>query len=305
MRRFIIELVVFALVQTGILWAVWRACPRRDDHYAAASIDKRARLASAPSPRIVLVGGSTVAFGIDSRVLEAAGYHPVNMGHNRSLGLRFMLAQIDGELREGDVVVVAPEYQLLWDDAVDETIITHLEHDPAGLRDLDFATARRLCDTGQVWVARKLRCALHQLSTDAPIGYSRGDFDERGDFVSHRGRPPIAEPPLAMKWPTGRVDISRAIAMLDELDARCESIGARCMLALPPLREETLRSGRPVIDEVERQLAAQLDMPVVLSAQDSAYPASSFYDGGDHLTGTAAIARTQQLLARIQRARGP
>ncbi|HWB74440.1 MAG TPA: hypothetical protein VG755_05785 [Nannocystaceae bacterium] len=302
MRRFIAEIVVFALVQAGILWAVWRACPRRADHYAAASIDKRARLESAPSPRIVLVGGSTVAFGVDSCVFEAAGYHAVNMGHNRSLGLRFMLAQVERELRAGDVVVVAPEYQLLWGEAVDETIITHVEHDPAGLRDLDLATCRRLSEAGLVWIARKLRCAVHQLSTEAPIGYSRYDFDERGDFVAHRGRAPVAEAPLAVKWPRGQVDVSPQIDRLDRFYAHCEAVGARCMLALPPIRADALRAGRRVIDEIERQLAADLDMPIILDADASSYPASSFYDGGDHLTGEAAIGRAQQLLAKLQQA---
>ena len=72
--------------------------------------------------------------------------------------------QVESELRAGDVVVVSPEYSLLWGEGVDETIITHLEHDPAGLRHLDLATSRRLCDAGLVWIARKLRCDIGDLA---------------------------------------------------------------------------------------------------------------------------------------------
>jgi hypothetical protein len=299
MRKFVAEIVIFVLLQAGILWAIWGACPRRSDHYAAASIDKRGRLGAARSPRLVLVGGSTVAFGMDSRVFEAAGYHPVNMGHNRSLGLHFMLAQVESELREGDVVIVAPEYPILWGEGVDETIITHLEHDPAGIRLLDLATGRRLCDAGLVWIARKLRCALHQLSTDAPIRYSRHDFDAHGDFVRHRGRPPSNDPPAAVKWPAGRLDISPRIQRLNEFHARCETVGAWCAFACPPIRVDSLRAGRSVLDELEQQLDAALDMPVILSAEASAYPASAFHDAGDHLTEAGAVERSQQLLSRL------
>lgn len=77
----------------------------------AALIDKHARLAEITSPKIVLVGGSNVALGIDSEVIENVMDRPVvNMGFGYILGLRYMLEEIKGNLASGDIVVIMPEY---------------------------------------------------------------------------------------------------------------------------------------------------------------------------------------------------
>jgi hypothetical protein len=172
MRRFILSALAFALVQAAILAWVWRGCPRRADHYAAAAIDKRALVRAAPSPRLILVGGSSVSFGYDSRLLtHDSELHPVNMGHDSKFGLPFMLAQTRAHLQPGDIVLVAPEYPLLWESGLDQSLITALEHDPASLAYVEARTAQYLCDRGLNWVGGKLRCALHQVTTEAPLDY--------------------------------------------------------------------------------------------------------------------------------------
>ena len=82
-------------------------------------LDKERLLKEAPSPRLVLVGGSGLAFGIDSPTLEQAlggRYSVVNMGLHAGLGLDFMLNEALDGLREGDVVVLSPEYDIVWRD---------------------------------------------------------------------------------------------------------------------------------------------------------------------------------------------
>ena len=66
---------------------------------------KQERLASLGSPKVVLVGGSNVTFGLDSPLLEEALCRPVvNMTIHASLGFRFMVEQLDGGLGKGDLV---------------------------------------------------------------------------------------------------------------------------------------------------------------------------------------------------------
>ena len=68
------------------------AMSRDPDAAAMSLLDKHARLASLPSPKIVLIGDSNLTYGVESSVLERDLDKPVvNTGYMGSLGMRFML----------------------------------------------------------------------------------------------------------------------------------------------------------------------------------------------------------------------
>ena len=300
MRRFVLEMLVFVLLQAVVAAAVWQACPRREDHYAAATGDKRRRLEGCGSPRLIFVGGSSAAFGFDSRVAAEAGFEPVNMGHNRSLGLRFMLGQVRDELREGDVVVVSPEYELLWKAGVDSTLVTHLEYDPASLRAVDYDTGRRLFDRGLPWVSSKVRCALHQVSTAAPIGYSRDAFDDYGDFASHRGTPAREHTFEAVRWPSeAAVDVDASIDVLRSFAEDCRDAGARCVFAFSPLRRGQFDANEATVRRAAREVREGSGLDVVIDLEHAVYPHADYYDPGPHLMPAAATLRTRALIEAL------
>lgn len=301
MLRFVRDVLFFLALQGIVLAWIWHACPRRDDHYAAATIDKRRLLAQTPPPRVIAVGGSSVSFGFDSRPWLGGGLAPVNMGHDRGLGLPFMLAQVRDALAPGDLVVVSPEYELLFRPAIDGSVITYLEHDPSSVRYIGFDTGRRLCDQTLPWIARKLRCALHQVSTDPQLLFSRASFDEYGDFAAHRGLPPRPHRPLPIDWPSPEtMDVDRAIALLDDFAAHCRVVGAHCVFAFAPLRRSEYDSARASADRLDERFAATLDLPIVLSVAAAVVPDADFFDAGPHLTEPAARRRTVRLQAAVR-----
>jgi hypothetical protein len=62
-----------------------------DDNYLAAVLEKDRLIRNTPSPKIILVGGSNLAFGIDSRMMQdSLGLRVVNMGLYAKLGLKYM-----------------------------------------------------------------------------------------------------------------------------------------------------------------------------------------------------------------------
>ncbi len=90
----------------------------REVSYVNALIDKHVLLSEPREPKIVIIGGSNVAFGMDSRVLqEELGRPVVNAGLHAGIGLEYMLRDVEGYLSAGDVLVVIPEYDLLTDPA--------------------------------------------------------------------------------------------------------------------------------------------------------------------------------------------
>ena len=92
MRVFVRSLSCFLILQSClcagvlVLYRRYAALTLHETGYLAASVDKHHLLVHQPSPRIVFVGGSNLAFGLDSGAIERSlGYHPVNMGLNLGL----------------------------------------------------------------------------------------------------------------------------------------------------------------------------------------------------------------------------
>ncbi|MGC1276032.1 MAG: hypothetical protein WBC44_20195 [Planctomycetaceae bacterium] len=84
------------------------------DGYLMSIADKDRLLRTAPGRRLILIGGSNLAFGIDGRILaERYGLTPVNLGIHEMLRADYMLRHAAAHVREGDVVVFCFEYGTL------------------------------------------------------------------------------------------------------------------------------------------------------------------------------------------------
>jgi hypothetical protein len=78
-----------------------------------AEVYKQARAAARKEPGLLVAGGSSAMFGIDSRQLEQALGRPViNLGVNAGLGLPAILSQALASAEPGDTVMLALEYPL-------------------------------------------------------------------------------------------------------------------------------------------------------------------------------------------------
>ncbi|MFZ4682369.1 MAG: hypothetical protein ACOYMS_07695, partial [Terrimicrobiaceae bacterium] len=64
------------------------------------------------SPRIILVGGSNVLYGLSARqISEALGVNAINYGTHAGLTLDYLLYKAKTIARSGDLVVLALEYE--------------------------------------------------------------------------------------------------------------------------------------------------------------------------------------------------
>ena len=86
-------------------------CPAvYDETFLGGLAIKYERLCTTEEKKIVVVGGSSVAFGLDSELLsQHTGYEVVNFGLYATLGTRLMLDLSKANINEGDIVIVAPE----------------------------------------------------------------------------------------------------------------------------------------------------------------------------------------------------
>src|SRR5262245_31701974 len=109
MKRFLCKLAIFVAANSALLAAAFAVYVKRyppEKSFYAASLDKASLLRTQAPPRMIFVGGSSMALGMDSgRVARRHGFHPVNMGMNIAIGLEFMLQEVEPIVRAGDLVV--------------------------------------------------------------------------------------------------------------------------------------------------------------------------------------------------------
>lgn len=113
MKKFIHNLLLF----TGIIFLIMvigifmPPTPRSKTSLLFAKLDKDSLLSSVQNPRMILIGGSNLSFGINSQMIkDSLNVNPINTGIQASLGLQYMLQTSLPFIRKGDIVIVSPEY---------------------------------------------------------------------------------------------------------------------------------------------------------------------------------------------------
>jgi hypothetical protein len=301
------------MIQAAIAGAVvWYGSPDESTHYFGAMNDKLARLQGCAGNRLMVMGGSNVAFGIHSQELqEQTGLETVNLGMHVSLGLDYAIQCAAWHVRSGDVVLMVPEYELLISELQegDAKIINQLlTHCPSATRYFDTSQHRgwkqfldqdALCQAHQ-WVARACRRIRKSDSSDRI--YQRASFNELGDVVAHYGR--TGEHEVSKSLPEINAErLDQAIEKLNRLAAICRQRGAAVYLAFPPLPQRTYARSAEAVRRVQASLQARLEMAILNRPEESVFASDQFFDTGDHLNQRAGRQRTQAIATALLRQR--
>ncbi len=320
MRRFLRDLGLFLLLQLGVYGTLVAVYYRPDpDSYFLASVLKHDLLRRQPSPRLLFVGGSNLAFGLDSEmVAEQTPYHPVNMGLFAGFPVDYLLREVEGDLRPGDAVVLVLEFDHFqaWASSLvsPRDLMLLLEARPANLRHYRWPQVKRMLDEGVgLYLGGVLRRAWGNLRGVEPEGagvYVRGSFNERGDVTAHWDQE--AEPYHVETWIDLPPDWASepVIRELNAFHARCQRRGVQLFFAYPPLLRRTYADlfgatmGMAVVKaqsdmglhQFHGVLDERLTIPVITDPDQVLFPAEDFFDSGYHLNRSGARRKTQLLI---------
>jgi hypothetical protein len=287
----------------------------RDDSYLAAVLEKDRLIRNTPSPKIVLVGGSNLAFGIDSReIRDSLGLNVVNMGLYAKLGLKYMLAQVRPYIHRGDVVLVVPEYDQFYGEYAngDNTLNTALLYAPAD-RIPDFIRSYSIIDVvvrPRVENARRsfLRAFAAAVGKEQVIFpqdtnevYNRRSFNEFGDAISHLGRKGKNPDSIFVKPLPPMKEFNRnTIDDLNDIQGTADDRGARAYFMFPSYIDRSYVINVAAIDSLTRKLESGMKMPIVGTAREFVLPKEYFFDTRYHLNREGREMRTQALIQTLK-----
>jgi hypothetical protein len=289
-----------------------------DDNYLAAILEKDRLIRTTPSPKIILVGGSNLAFGIDSRMVQdSLGVNVVNMGLYAKLGLRYMLAQVRPYIRRGDVVVIVPEYDQFYGkfSEGDNTLNTALLYAPAD-RISDFIRSYSIID---VVVRPRVENARRSFlkATAAAFGvkdkyfpadtnpvYNRHSFNRYGDVVSHLGRKGMNPDSIFVReLPPAREFNRRTLEELNEIGDAARAVRGHAYFLFPSYIDRSYAINAKPIAWLQDRLSREMRIPILGTPADFVYPSSWFFDTRYHLNQTGRGPRTVKMIEILRAAR--
>lgn len=307
MRVFVIKLLAFGALQVAILVAFALAYDPGDQTYHASTLDKHQRLEELAGRRLILVGGSNLSFCLRSEMIrDQLVIEPVNMAIQASLGLEFVLREVEDALRPSDVVVVSLEYaQYFYRTEEVLTLARLLEQRPesAAFVELDWHLFQLVGDRSHDYVRHMVRRTLSELAGRQRAGsrlYARGSFNEYGDMVAHFERPKKALRPGGRPGPDAE-EFARGVAdRLDALHGAGERAGARVMVFHPPVAASQYDILASDLEVLTRVLDAELEAPQLNRIAEMRYPDELFFDTVYHCHREGATRRTERLIERLR-----
>lgn len=273
----------------------------------AAIIDKHHRLDSLHSPKLVLVGGSNVMFGLNSRLLSDSLHIPVvNMGLGGALGLSFFLNEVKSSLHQGDIVLVSVEHYLDKGD-YDAQLFTANLYPPAQ-QYIHYKSELDSLTTNWSYRLRKIRNKIilptssseaHTIA-DTTAVYFREAFDKQGDMVSHVNNRKPSE--LDDRSEMQATDYSKAIKKLNDFANFATQKGVRVFFSYPSYAKQEADRNQEALRQLDKQLRMQLHFPCIDSPFEQVYDDSLFFDTVYHLSDQGRTIRTLRVIQSLKKA---
>jgi len=263
---------------------------------------KTDRIASIEEPKIVIIGGSSVPFGVDSKQMEEMlGMPVVNFGLYATLGTKLMLDLSREYINEGDIIVLAPEtdaqtYSLFFNSEAawqaadgDLSLLPKIAKDNLGAM------------LGGAWryAAQKVKYYSSGSVLDPDGVYNVKSFDEYGDIVY-----PREYNKMALMYDTSLEsqllpDIISGdfIDYVNEYVAYAEKKGARVLFSFAPMNFDAVSSDLTLeqVKEFAAFIDDNFDAELISDPNIYMYESGYFYDSNFHLNDAGAVFHTSNL----------
>ncbi len=277
------------------------------DSYVGVLNEKYERLHSVDGDKIVVIGGSSVAFGLDSEYIEdALGMPVVNFGLYGALGTVSMLELSLSGISEGDVVLLAPELdrQTMSEFFSAREVLRAIDDDYSML--LDFSVDHKLSLLGGAYAhaAEKLGYAVTGRRPPNSGIYSADSFNEYGDIASGLRRKNVMslyyDPTTEVKLDESIVD-GKFIETLNSYIADCRERGAEVYFTFCPINRLAL--GEDIdyeeIYEFSDYLDSVLDCKILGDIGSYILDEAYFYDTNFHPNDFGVVVRCNRLIESL------
>lgn len=309
-------LAVFMIPIAIVTAAVFALPAVYDGTFVGELGEKYDRLKNTDEPKIVIVSGSSSAFGYDSALIEEKlGKKAVNFGLYANLGTKLMMDLSRANINEGDIIILAPEmnYQTLSLYFNPETTAQALDGSFYILKDINKSEYEPLI--GSMWslAGNKLYYMLAGEKPSNAGAYKKENFNEYGDNTYKRPYNIMTGfgNPITLDFNADYSDntlteYEEYINYVNDYVKFAEGRGAEVYFSFSPMNRAAVEqgSGEEMINEFYKNLCLSLDCKVISNIYDCIMDEGYFYDSEFHLNDSGVIVNTVRLIDDIKREQG-
>lgn len=276
-----------------------------DYDYDSAMADKYMLLKNTPGKRLILVGGSSMTFGLNSVMLKEKypDYSVINFGNSFLYGISPLFDMLEANIHEGDVVVFAPEYFAIMfanEEAISMANWQYLESNYDILEDINLKRNTCILNTYLSYLNRK-RGYLPGKLTNKDSVYVRSGVNSFGDLIVYRASKGTYQPSV----PGAAFPTDLGMGKYNTCFKNLTEKGARCLFSFPPMssggatKEYMNNLGAGFVNTLKSKIDSRY-CTIISSFGDYALDKTLFYDSMYHLTLEGAKVRTAQLIADLE-----
>ncbi len=271
--------------------------------------------AKLPSPRILVVGGSSALYGITARRIEdVTGVRAVNFGVHGALSLEYQLDKIRRVAREGDTVLLALEYALYLPGEVNTVFSDYvLGADPGFLGELPMSELPQwtLAASWDRTLERLVALPHQRKKLREEVDWElENKFNDRGDRISNLSADQgvfNAEAiedlgPLRTIVKGDWSEPSEAWTTIGKFVGWCRESGVEVLATFPNTIYFAEYEGGELeaVSRILEEGYATLGVPLLGTAEEFMYPEKDFFDSIYHLNRAASEARTDRLIELLR-----
>lgn len=251
--------------------------------------------------RLVTTGGSGAHYTVDAQLIEQElGIPVLNLGLDGPPGLDVLLSSISGKIRQGDIVLLIPEYLIL------------LDKEGLGDRSVTFSTAIGHPEFLKNIPPKRVAQDLLLLGSPTLRALTKSSIDviEKGrmtgyysDPVTDHGDPTVLKKRGSVKWWQMKINSSiskHAIERISKFRQEVEAKGATLVLALPwvyaSTDDQTVRNVKRTAEELAKIAPLIYDR----NSFDIKTDSSLFADTHYHLNREARRLRSLELSEQLR-----
>jgi len=314
MKRFVTYFLILTalliILVVGALYLIPNPLVRAS--VLAAFPEKKERLASLKESKIVLLGGSNVDFGMDSRrIQDSLDMDVMNMSMVGGVGLDYLMRQSLPFLNEGDVLVLIPEYTNFYSAVYFGNIFLAailFDVAPETLPDIKMRQWKSLLPFAAKYGASKITSlpilikAYISKEPSTALFHSKEAYNVHGDNEMHWH----LEPQLVVTEPYNPMnnDLNDfSFEGIREVLLAAKANGIKILLLPPCYHQSSFENQREAISFIDEKLKKQ-GTPYFVTPERYRMADSLFFDTYYHLNKQGVDLRTTYVIEDLQRALG-
>ncbi|HJR80272.1 MAG TPA: hypothetical protein VJ821_09380 [Anaerolineales bacterium] len=304
-RAFFVSLLQVFLLTAAMIALVFAAIGPDPTHYFAGSLLQLELIKNTSGPRIILVGGSNVSFGLDAELMQRTLSVPViNDGLHAGLGI-VPLRELQEYLRSGDIVIISLEYTMFSSESI-------MEGDRAFLSDwIEYSPHRIRFLSDPWWQAPSLFATMLQRKVNRTVNtylfggsldeersvFAGTKYNANGDFVGHLNEPSMARRKIPdVPYSVWHVQ-EEIFIFLEHFHQTAREKGAQVYFAAPASRKTNCENtGEASMANFFKTFEDRSSIPVLTPLEEVCLPDKYFFDTAYHLNADGRRLRTERLI---------